>query len=249
MKNNLKVLTYTALMTAFVFLTTSIIKIPIPFTNGYIHAGDTTIFLSGILLGPFYGAIAAGVGSALADFLGGYAHWILPTLIIKSAMGFLIGYFSSDFRNQKHVLWGTIGIWIASVLGFIYTIRQTSIDAIVSQVEEASTVEVALKLIGSLNWQLLSVAIGLPLLSLILFKLKDKYSVSFNQLVGMIVAGIWMVLGYYVAAGIIYGNFMVPIFSIPWNIVQFGVGAILAFLIHSGLEKAHISYATIHSKS
>lgn len=52
MKNNLKALVYTALMTAFVFVTTSIIQIPIPFTGGYIHAGDMTIFVAGILLGP-----------------------------------------------------------------------------------------------------------------------------------------------------------------------------------------------------
>jgi len=102
MKSNIRTLTYTALMTAFVFITTSVIKIPIPFTNGYIHAGDTAIFLGGILLGPVHGAVAAGIGSAMADLLGGYAHWALPTLLIKGLMGFIVGYFSSEKRNQKH---------------------------------------------------------------------------------------------------------------------------------------------------
>ncbi|HAS73556.1 MAG TPA: hypothetical protein DCS67_05375 [Clostridiales bacterium UBA8960] len=74
MKNNVRLLIYTALMTALVFITTSIIKIPIPFTGGYIHAGDMCIFIAGILLGPVHGALAAGIGSAMADFLGGYAQ-------------------------------------------------------------------------------------------------------------------------------------------------------------------------------
>lgn len=247
MKNNLRLLTYTALMTAFVFITTSAIKIPVPFTNGYIHAGDTTIFLSGILLGPLYGAIAAGVGSALADLLGGYVHWVIPTLIIKASMGMLIGYFSSESRNQKNVLFGTLGVWLVALVGFIFTIKNTSIHAIISEVENAETIELALEMVNSLNFQLLAVAIGLPILTAVLYRLKKKYGVSFNQLVGMIVAGIWMVLGYYVSAGIIYGNFMVPIFSIPWNIVQFAIGAILAFIINSGLNKANINYKTIHT--
>lgn len=247
MKTNLKLLTYTALMTAFVFITTSVIKIPVPFTNGYIHAGDTTIFLAGILLGPLYGAIAAGLGSALADLLGGYVHWVIPTLIIKASMGLLIGYFSSESRSQKNLLIGTLSVWLFALVGFIYTIKNTSIQAIITEVENASTAEIALDMVKSLNFQLLAVALGLPLLTIMLYKLKQKYGISFNQLVGMIVAGIWMVLGYYVSAGIIYGNFMVPIFSIPWNIVQFAIGAILAFIINSGLGKANITYKSIHA--
>ena len=103
MKYNLRTLIYTALMTAFVFITTSIIKIPIPFTDGYIHAGDMCIFVAGILLGPWYGGAAAGLGSAMADFLGGYGQWVLPTLIIKTIMGMLIGYFAKSNTNIKQI--------------------------------------------------------------------------------------------------------------------------------------------------
>ena len=203
MKSNIRTLTYTALMTAFVFITTSVIKIPIPFTNGYIHAGDTAIFLGGILLGPVHGAVAAGIGSAMADLLGGYAHWALPTLLIKGLMGFIVGYFSSEKRNQKHVLWGTSLLWIGSLFAFIYTAGNTTLETIMENVEGASSIALAGEIVKNLNIQLLVVAIGLPLLSLILFKLKDRYGITFSQLVGMIVAGIVMVLGYYVASGII----------------------------------------------
>lgn len=249
MKNSIRTLTYTALMTAFVFITTSVIKIPIPFTNGYIHAGDTAIFLGGILLGPVHGAVAAGIGSAMADLLGGYAHWALPTLLIKGLMGFIVGYFSSEKRNQKHVLWGTSLLWIGSLFAFIYTAGNTTLETIMENVEGASSIALAGEIVKNLNIQLLVVAIGLPLLSLILFKLKDRYGITFSQLVGMIVAGIVMVLGYYVASGIIYGNFLASIFSVPWNIVQFGIGGILAFVINAGLSRSPVKRKILQYRS
>lgn len=249
MKSNIRTLTYTALMTAFVFITTSVIKIPIPFTNGYIHAGDTAIFLGGILLGPVHGAVAAGIGSAMADLLGGYAHWALPTLLIKGLMGFIVGYFSSEKRNQKHVLWGTSLLWIGSLFAFIYTAGNTTLETIMENVEGASSIALAGEIVKNLNIQLLVVAIGLPLFSLILFKLKDRYGITFSQLVGMIVAGIVMVLGYYVASGIIYGNFLASIFSVPWNIVQFGIGGILAFVINAGLSRSPVKRKILQYRS
>lgn len=60
-------LVLTALMVCLVLLATYIIKIPSPFTQGYVHLGDTMIFLSVLLLGKKGGARQAGLGSALAD--------------------------------------------------------------------------------------------------------------------------------------------------------------------------------------
>ena len=74
----------TAIMTALVFIATFSIKIPVPLTQGYIHIGDSMIFIAVLVLGWRYGAFAAGIGSAMADLFGGYPHWILPTLIIKT---------------------------------------------------------------------------------------------------------------------------------------------------------------------
>jgi len=66
-----------------------IIQFPIP--SGYIHGGDTIIIFAAVFFGPFYGAVAAGIGSMFADILTGYAIWALPTLLVKSLMAFIIG--------------------------------------------------------------------------------------------------------------------------------------------------------------
>ena len=82
--NNQKVrkLVLSALMAALVYVATSIIQIPSP-VNGYVNLGDCFVLLSGWLLGPWYGAAAAGIGSMLVDLLGVYAHYAPGTLIIK----------------------------------------------------------------------------------------------------------------------------------------------------------------------
>lgn len=75
-----------ALFTAIVCVATFIVKIPSPATNGYFNLGDCFVLLSGWLLGPVYGTLAAGLGSALADILSGYAQYAPATFIIKALM-------------------------------------------------------------------------------------------------------------------------------------------------------------------
>lgn len=78
-----------SLFTALVCVATMAIKIPT--VNGYIHLGDTLVYLSGIFLGPIFGPIAAGFGSFLADMLSGYPAWALPSLIIKALDALVFG--------------------------------------------------------------------------------------------------------------------------------------------------------------
>ena len=80
-----KRITLTALFAALCYVGTVVIQIPSP-TEGYLNLGDCFVLLSGWLLGPLYGALAAGIGSALADVLTGYAHYAIATFIIKALM-------------------------------------------------------------------------------------------------------------------------------------------------------------------
>lgn len=86
-----KKLIFTALFAALTCVGTMIIKVPTP-TNGYIHPGDGFVLLSGLLLGPLWGAFAAGLGSALSDFIGGYFIYVPATFIIK-ALTALVGFY------------------------------------------------------------------------------------------------------------------------------------------------------------
>ena len=82
-----RTLVLTALLAAMACVATLVIRVPSP-TNGYMNLGDAVVLLGAYLLGPGWGA-AAGVGSALADLLGGYPVYMPATLVIKAAMAAL----------------------------------------------------------------------------------------------------------------------------------------------------------------
>lgn len=93
-------LTFVALLIALVVVATMVITIPVPGTEGFIHLGDSMIFLVAVFFGKRKGAIAGGLGSALADLLLGYTHWVLPTLLIKGIMGYGIGLIAEQQSSK-----------------------------------------------------------------------------------------------------------------------------------------------------
>ena len=103
-------------MAALCFVATYLIKVPTP-TNGYVHLGDGFVLLSGIVLGPVYGALAAAIGSMLTDLLAGYAQYAIATFFIKGLLAFVSGLIfmkSFDKKNSK-----TLYSVIAGVIGMV----------------------------------------------------------------------------------------------------------------------------------
>jgi len=158
----------TGLMMAMITVVTAILPIPIPFGPGYVHLGDAVIFLSVLILGWKYGAVAAGVGSALADVILSYVIWAPWTLCVKGLMAVIMGLFISLSMKRQG---------------------------------------------------------------------KKIFGVPVYQMIGMILGGLEMVIGYYFAEGVIYGNFAAPVLSIPWNIMQFVVGLVIASIVAAMLYK------------
>ena len=163
-------LVMTALMVGLVMVATLSIRIPSPFTQGYVHLGDTMIFLSVLLLGKKGGALASGLGSGLADVLGGYAAYAPWTLIIKAVMAFIMGAF----------------------------------------------IEVCIK--------------------------KNKHHARIGQvpvieIIGMVLAGVEMVIGYALVDGALAGNMLSGFLGAPFNVAQFTVGLVLATLLAMALYK------------
>ena len=81
----------TALFAALACVATMSIRIPTPGTSGYIHPGDAIVILAGIILGPVYGMLAGGIGSALSDLIGGYFVYVPITLVIKGLVALVSG--------------------------------------------------------------------------------------------------------------------------------------------------------------
>ena len=90
-KQNVGKIVITALFAALACVATMIIKVPTVGTNGYVNIGDTIVLLSAWMIGGVYGALAAGIGSALSDFISGYGSYVPGTFVIKFLMA-LVAY-------------------------------------------------------------------------------------------------------------------------------------------------------------
>ena len=97
-QNKIVKIVFTSLFAALVCVSTMMIKIPTS-TNGYVHLGDAMVLLSGWLLGPLYGVLAAAIGSMLADVFGSYLIYAPATFIIKGLVA-LIGYGIAAFLKR-----------------------------------------------------------------------------------------------------------------------------------------------------
>lgn len=88
----------TALFASLCCVATMVIQIPTP-TGGFLNLGDAVVVLSAFFLGPVYGALSAGLGSALADIFLGYAQYAPATFIIKALMALCVWLVLHIFRK------------------------------------------------------------------------------------------------------------------------------------------------------
>jgi len=106
------------LMSALVFTGTYFFKIPSPF--GYTHLGDCMIILTVCLFGTRRGALAGAIGAGLADFIGGYAVWVIPTMVLKAAWALIAGFIAYKLLPNHKYSWliGSIIGGIVHVIGY-----------------------------------------------------------------------------------------------------------------------------------
>ena len=83
-----KKLVMCALFAALACVATMSIRIPTPGTGGYIHPGDAIVILCGVFLDPVSAFLAAGIGSCMADLLGGYVIYGPITFLLKGLVAF-----------------------------------------------------------------------------------------------------------------------------------------------------------------
>jgi uncharacterized membrane protein len=88
-----------ALFASLVFVITyAIPPITIPATSGYFNVGETVIYTVALIFGPLVGAVAGGIGAALADALLA-PQFAVGTLIIKGLEGAIVGFLPSRFHR------------------------------------------------------------------------------------------------------------------------------------------------------
>ena len=113
----IKNLTLTGLMAALITLFTAyIVHIPIGVSGGYIHLGDSLIYLSAVLLPWPYAMAAGAIGGGLADLLT--APMLAPaTVIIKILIVLPFTYRGKGILNKRNLIAPVIAMFI-TVVGY-----------------------------------------------------------------------------------------------------------------------------------
>ena len=94
-----KKLVIAALFAALCCIAT-MIHIPSGPTLGYVHLGDALVLFSGIILGPVYGSLAAGIGSMMADVINGYPLYVPGTFVIKALCALVCGLLFHSLKKK-----------------------------------------------------------------------------------------------------------------------------------------------------
>jgi uncharacterized membrane protein len=188
------------LATAVVFVITRTLVVPIPQTKGFFNLGEAGIYAASLLFGPLVGALAGGVGSALADVSLGYAQYAPFTLVIKGLEGALVGLIARGVHR---------GLWLAGgAAGAIAAVWLLTLDA--------WPVRAAAGLL------LLAVVAGAALQR----RARDRALVA--RLGGMLCGGTVMVGGYFIVQAFVLGlGVATALVEVPYNVVQVVVGVVV----------------------
>jgi len=233
----------TGLMTALVFILTYTFKVPVPYTSGYIHLGDSMIYLSVLVLGPIFGAFASGVGSMMADILAGYSQYAIPTLVIKALMALIMGLMLS-FKGRKTSIASVLAallVWVGFLTGTLLFLNQQV--TVIGSAKVLEMVEGDAETLRRLPlYFYASVALLIIVFALAICFISRRQNSGFSTLkavVGMSAAGLCMVMGYYFVECLMYSP-LAAVFSVPMNLIQFFGGVIAATLLAPALKKARL---------
>lgn len=99
---NIRYLSITAVFAALITIMTAyVFHIPVPISGGYIHLGDSLIYLAASLLPTPYAMAAAAIGGGLADLLTA-PMWTLPTFVIKALITLPFSYKGSKILTKQN---------------------------------------------------------------------------------------------------------------------------------------------------
>lgn len=216
-----------ATFTALVFLSTSLFYVALIASSGFFNLGEAFVFLAALIGGPIVGAIAGGLGSAMADAFLGYGSFVPATLILKGLEGLVVGLIYQygkevDLRLRRIVLIiVTIFIFLFSgYLGIQFDFVFGNIDIVIP------------------GLILVIVTLGLTLIIWwIEFRLGDKGQMA----LACILAGPIIVVGYFLyEIGFLSVAPEAALLEVPFNIAQVVFGTLIAVPIVTYLKELGI---------
>ena len=117
--SKVRYLTMTGFMAALITIMTAYIcHIPVGMNGGYIHFGDSLIYLAAVLLPRPYALAAAAIGGGMADLLTA-PIWAPATIIIKMLIVLLFSNKSTKIVTPRNIFAAVLAYFISGLSYFL----------------------------------------------------------------------------------------------------------------------------------
>jgi uncharacterized membrane protein len=227
----------TAVFTAFVAAATSVFSVYIPATTGYFNVGEIMVYTCALLMGPYVGAFAGGVGSMISDLSLGYPYFAPGTLIIKATEGFIVGYLGTrTFPRVTMTQWRAIAVAFGLVFsaGLAY-VGSTFFSGSSSITFGGAWGFPALTLSQDVP-QLFWVVVAAAALAAIIFVVLMVKTRPGQSVASVLAGGAEMVTGYYLYESVVLTLLapasvvatLAPAAEVPFNVAQALIGLLVA---------------------
>ncbi|MFW9856705.1 MAG: ECF transporter S component [Candidatus Thorarchaeota archaeon] len=230
-----------ATFTALVFLATSLFYLALVASSGFFNLGEAFVYLAALIGGPIVGAVAGGLGSAMADAFLGYGTFVPATLVLKGLEGFVAGLLyqygkEGDPRLRRIILIG--------VTGFVILFSVYVTTPVLNGVPESVNVQGSF-VFGDTEFPFSFPGLVLVIISIILstiiwwieFRLGSKGQMA----VACIIAGPIIIVGYFLYE-IMFLSIApeAALSEVPFNIAQVVFGTLIAVPIVAYLKELGI---------
>lgn len=230
-------LALTAVSTALVCIATIIFSIYVPQTRGFFNLGETMVFTVALLLGPFIGSFAGGVGSMLADIMLGYYQYAPATLVIKALEGGVVGFLNRKrktlpeyhTRREWRIFTVEIAVLIGILIGLLGFLYYSGFVELSSSIVSLGTQTI---FVPPEFWFAVGAFFAL-LISIIALVSEPEFG---WMVVSSVFGGLIMVTGYFLYEQFFLGTLAVA--EVPVNIGQMTVGLIVATPIVKVVRRA-----------
>ena len=226
---------YAAVFTALVFAAT-LVSVSVPATEGYFNLGESMVYAAAVLGGPWVGAVAGGLGSALADVYLGYGKYAPGTLVIKGVEGALAGWLYSRLsrlvaRAGPRAALAAAGVAAAGILAAGALVYGGLYGGPTVLEVWGRSVEVR---VPAWAWAAVALLVGAAVYAMAR-RLEPGLAAA---PAAMLLAGMEMVAGYFAYEAVVLGYGITAAAEIPVNIAQSLIGAAVATTIASTAWRA-----------
>lgn len=254
----------TASFIALVFLATSLFYIPLVSSTGFFNIGEAFVYIAALIGGPIVGALAGGIGAAMADMVLGYGYFAPATLVLKGLEGFTVGFIYRASKNMdqklRYIVLGVVSIFLIAFSAFVTT-------PVLNGIDESSTIEIIFRFLDpSLflqhildpavedTYQIITLSIpGILIILLAIFLcifiwvIEYKMGEKGQMILSCLLAGPIIVIGYFLYEVFILTlspdpavAFQLALTEVPFNIAQVIFGTAIAVPIVSYLRELGI---------